>query len=508
MNIKIGLLLLISLTLTISCTHSDKEYIIKNDGARLSFAEIDSIVNNMMLESKIPGLQLAIFNDKKVKYINSYGYIDSLKTKPLDNNTVIQMASIGKSIFACIVMKLVEEGRIDLDRPVYEYLDFPNKLTNSRFDYVDIKEDERFKKITGRMLLMHTAGFKNWRGNDKIQLYFEPGTQYYYSGEGIIILQGIIEHITKTNLRDLSEDYIFRPLSMDRTSYVWKDEFKGNASFGFKWDGTMHDERKDSTAMAAYSGVSSITDLSKLMTAILNNSLLHEKSTQSMLGAQHRIRTKNQFGPDALVIEPNNTKEGVELYYGLGWGILDTPDGQAFFKEGNNPGAKNLSCIFKNGTGLIVMTNSDRGNQALQYLNEKLIGNKYFPWEWESIYPFYIYNAFEALNELVDQGEDTQTLLDKYNQMNAKYDYEEYSELIFSSLGNQLLLREETDKAIEILKICTELNPESANAFNALGEAYLADAQLDLAVENFEKSLELNPDFERAIGNLRSWKEE
>ena len=106
-------------------TDSDGNSIRKLDGAELTYAEVDSIVTGILKMANIPGLQLALFNDKRVKYVRSYGYRDSLKSIPVKNNTVWRGASFSKSIFACVVMKLVEEGKFDLDKPVQEYLDFP-----------------------------------------------------------------------------------------------------------------------------------------------------------------------------------------------------------------------------------------------------------------------------------------------------------------------------------------------------------------------------------------------
>ena len=152
-----------------------------------------------------------------------------------------------------------------------------------------------------------------------------------------------------------------------------------------------------------------------------------------MIGPQHRIRTKNQFGNDAFTIA-TNTKLGVELFYGLGWGVLNTPNGPAFFKEGKNPGAQNICVIFTNGIGLVLMTNSDNGDQVFQYLNEKLIGNTYFPWKWESIYPFYVNEVFEELYKRLKEGNNLKVLLDTYNAYDMKFDLHEFSDEICSAL--------------------------------------------------------------------------
>jgi len=487
------MLSILAVSILISSCSKTSDSISKLDGSKLTFDSVDTLVTEAMSEAEVPGLQLAVFNEKKVVYMKSYGFKDSLKSISMDNHTVLQSASFSKSIFAYVLMKLVEEGRFDLDKPVHEYLDFPiYELTNSRFDYVDLKEDERYKKITGRMLLTHTAGFKNYR-RGKLEMYFEPGSQYHYSGEGIILLQSVIEAAFDTDLQVLSEEYLFNPLKMDRSSFIWKEAYRSNTSYGFNRDGVEYDARLDSVAMAAYSCVTTISDFSALITSIFDNALISEETTDKMLGSQHRIRTKNQFGSDALVIDPDNTKKGVELFYGLGWGVLNTPYGRAFFKEGKNPGYQNMCIVFSNGTGLILMTNSDRGEQLFQYLNEKLIGNTYFPWDWESIYPFYVHRMFNELFAMIEEGLGSQAILKKYKTLNLEYDCAQYSELIFSSIGQAFLRKQRAEEAIEMFTINVDMNPNSPDAQNDLGKAYLANEQKDLAIKSFENSLRLDP---------------
>src|SRR5690606_33606031 len=139
----------------------------------------DSI--NIFLKSRmdslnIPGLSIAVINDSKVVYHNTFGFANVEKKLPVTDKTIFEAASISKSEFAFFVMQFVEEGKLDLDKPLYEYL-----------PYQDIANDERYKKITARMVLSHRSGFPNWRENEddkKLKIKFDPGTDYEYSGEG------------------------------------------------------------------------------------------------------------------------------------------------------------------------------------------------------------------------------------------------------------------------------------------------------------------------------------
>jgi CubicO group peptidase (beta-lactamase class C family) len=134
----------------------------------------------------IPGLSIAVINDSKVVYHQTFGYANLEKQLPVTDKTIFEGASLSKSVFAFFVMKFVEEGKLDLDKPLYEYLPYP-----------EIAHDDRYKQITGRMVLSHRSGYPNWRENeedDKLKIKLEPGTNYEYSGEGYQYLAMVLKH--------------------------------------------------------------------------------------------------------------------------------------------------------------------------------------------------------------------------------------------------------------------------------------------------------------------------
>jgi len=152
---------------------------------------INIFLKTRMDSLNIPGLSIAIINDSKVVYHQTFGYANLKEKKPVTNKTIFEGASMSKSVFAFFVMKYVEEGKLDLDKPLYQYLSYP-----------DIEYDERYKKITARMVLSHRSGFPNWRENEKdkkLKIKFEPGTAYEYSGEGYQYLAMVLKHIEGTD---------------------------------------------------------------------------------------------------------------------------------------------------------------------------------------------------------------------------------------------------------------------------------------------------------------------
>jgi CubicO group peptidase (beta-lactamase class C family) len=203
------------------------------DGSTITASEIDNTVTRLMHAAEVTGAGIAILNDGHVAYLKAYGFRDQEKKLPLTENSVLAAASFSKVAFGYLVMQLVDEGRIDLDKPIAQYL--PKPLPQYP-DYADLANDPRYLRITARMLLSHTAGFPNIRfSNDdrKLNINFEPGSQYAYSGEGIQLLQLVVETITNRPLEELMQERVFKPFGMTRTSMISQIRFENDLANGY-----------------------------------------------------------------------------------------------------------------------------------------------------------------------------------------------------------------------------------------------------------------------------------
>jgi CubicO group peptidase (beta-lactamase class C family) len=204
-------------------------------------AQQDSLILRLMRQSKITGLGIGIIEKNKPVSVRTYGYRNREKNLSNDTATCFYAASLSKAVFAWLVMQLVDEGRINLDTPLARYF---TKPLPEYANYKDLQGDDRWKKITARHCLSHTTGFPNWRffnshDNNRLEIFFEPGSRYAYSGEGIFLLQIAIENITGKELEELAREKIFRPLEMNRTSYTWQPSYENNFAYGY-------DEKEDS----------------------------------------------------------------------------------------------------------------------------------------------------------------------------------------------------------------------------------------------------------------------
>jgi CubicO group peptidase (beta-lactamase class C family) len=282
----------------------------------------------------------------------------------------------------------VERGEFSLDLPLAKQLPQPlDSYEAYRESASELVRDPAWPTITPRMLLAHTSGLLNFatiEPDKKMRLHFKPGTQFSYSGEGINLVQLAIEQRKKRPLNELMQDAIFGPLGMANTGLIYRPEFSKNVADRFDAQERFISHTQRFPVRAAGSMATSVEDLARFTCALLDGKILKPASRREMLMPFIEIRTQHQFGA-----KPNEP-EGEEarkagLAYGVGWGLLThTPFGPAFFKEGHGDGAQNyMICFERRKACMIILTNSENGEQAFKPLLETLFGDTVTPWDWE-----------------------------------------------------------------------------------------------------------------------------
>jgi len=380
-----GLLIVL---VTTTCAQS----VLRVDGTKISEDSLTRRIQQLKEAAGVSGLCIAIFNKNRLVYDKAFGLADVPGNVPLKTSMVLYGASFSKAMFAYIVMRLVDQKVIDLDRPLVEYL--PKSLMDYAFagpghNYQDLKDDERYKKITARMCLDHTTGFPNWRffeADHKLRIKYDPGTHYSYSGEGLCLLQFVIEQYTGMDLESIAQKNVFVPLGITHASYVWQKDFDQNLVLGHNAGGKPYNIHKRSKPNAAGSLFTSFDDYLKFYTALINGTGLSKSSFAEMLRPQIRIKAKQQFGPEALQTTDEN--DNIALSYGLGVGLMTTPDGHAFFKEGHDDGWQHYSvCFIDKEIAIVIMSNSDNTESIFKPLLASCIGDTFTPWYWENYIP-------------------------------------------------------------------------------------------------------------------------
>lgn len=363
------------------------------DGSSINAASLDQQVKQMMEQAKVTGLCITVFNNNQPVFAKAYGYAIAATQQPMTPSTALYALSLSKAVFAHLVMQLVDEKKIDLDKPLVDYLPrslmtytFPGKLSS----FKDLEKDERYKKITARMCLDHTTGFPNFRWfepDKKLRIKFEPGSRVSYSGEGLYLLQMIIQEITGKSLEALAKQYIFDPCGMTVSSYVYQPDYEKAYAVG-------HTPQNDSTffprrtvSNAAGSLTTTMDEFNRFYTMLINAKRLSKKSFAEMTNAQIRIRSIKQFGP--LSWKDSTLNDNIQLAYGLGYVVLQSDYGRAYFKEGHDEGWGHYCIAYPDKKiAVVILTNSDNGESIFKDLLQVAIGDVYTPWYWENYIPW------------------------------------------------------------------------------------------------------------------------
>jgi len=380
-------------------TDSTRSIISRIDDSQIDASILEEKITSLMDSANVTGLAIAILNDNQIIFRKAFGYANQKKKTSLQINHSFYGASLSKAVFGYLVSILVTEGVIDLDTPLQQYLDFPLYELNTEnkwLGFQDLENDKRYEKMTARMCLTHTTGFQNWRwiprpddpeNREKLKIYFEPGSQYYYSGEGIMLLQYVIEHISGKGIEELAKEKVFNPLQMRNTSYVWQERFDDKYCNGHTENQNVIKKNKRDEAQAAGSMETNLIDYSVFVKHVMQLYKQKSEITRMMLNPNFRIRTEAQFGP--LSLEQSDENDSIQLSYGLGWGLLQSPLGLSAFKEGHDEGFQHYSIIFPDmEVGVVILSNSDNAESIFKELLEIAIADIYTPWKWENYIPY------------------------------------------------------------------------------------------------------------------------
>lgn len=357
------------------------------DGRALSPDRIDTEVESLMARARTPGLGLALIENGQVVYVHAYGVRDISTGAPLGRDTVMYGASLTKAAFAYMCLQLVDEGRLDLDRPIADYL--PKPLTDYE-DYADLAADSRWRKFTPRMLLSHTSGMPNFRwlnADEKLDIKFEPGSRYAYSGEGINLMQFVLEEGLRLDVGAEMQRRVFDRFGMTRTSMTWRDDFASNMASGHDEDGKPVGHNARRNVRAAGSMDTTLEDYARFLAGVARGDGLSRSARRELLGEQIRIVSAHQFPSEDPTNAVGDANSRIRLAYGLGWGRWRSPFGTAWFKEGNGSGATNYAiCLERGRRCMLLLTNSARGQRLFCALTAALLGPVDMPCEWNG-YP-------------------------------------------------------------------------------------------------------------------------
>lgn len=463
--------------------------------------EVDQAIPGLLNDFIVPGAAIAIIENGEIILQKAYGYSNVEKGIKVTTQTGFNIGSISKTVAAWGVLKLVQEGKIELDAPAEKYLTRWH-LPESEFDA---------NKVTIRRLLSHTAGlslhgYPGWSPKDelptieeslngknngpgRVEMIMEPGTKWKYSGGGYSILQLVVEEVTGQRFEDYMQREILNPLGMTNSSYSIDDKILKASSLEHNDFGEVIDFELF-TAQAAAGLHTTIEDFTRFAMASLYgnkdnkkyNRVLSSKTIQDMM-------------------EPAPASNGS---YGLGYSV-DSINGTSVVLRGHGGANSGWHAYLRldpvHNDGFLMITNGGAGHNIYRQI--------YCDWiYWKTgesmgdrcqIKP----SIASKLKTVIDE-EGIDNLASTYAQL-KKEQSEKYSfsESQLNNLGYYYLGKENFEAALAIFKLNVEAFPNSFNVYDSYGEALLKIGHKKEAIKNYKKSIELNPGNDHGIQVLK-----
>lgn len=327
--------------LVVSCSSTNKT-IQSTDDKEVVNTNLDRYIKNQLDSLNIAGVSISIIQDHKVVFSRSFGVKNLITKKPVTKNTLFEVCSLSKPVFAYFVMLQVEKGVLDLDTPLYTYLINP-----------DIEKNDWHKLITARMVLTHTSGLPNWRdsNNGDLNIHFKPGTEYRYSGEAFQYLKRVLNHLLQVDdkgLEALFQKEMVRPLRIKPMYFTWKDLFSTIKAYGHinkipTDNGPVLLNDRINTFGAGYSVHATSLAYAKFLTQIMTPKNKNKNVVESLLQPQLDSPIKRGEVPRSLGFPRKQTAKGLKYYH-----------------SGNNGDFKAYCEFYKEqGAGFVVLSNSD-----------------------------------------------------------------------------------------------------------------------------------------------------
>jgi len=361
--------------------------------AKPSLDGLDEFIAQTMKDWKVPGLALAVIQGDKVTLLKGYGYRDLEKQLPVTPKTLFAIGSITKSFTVTALGMEMDEGKVDWDKPVRDYLPTFKMYT-----------PELSEQMTIRDLITHRSGLPRhdfvWYTSDfsredilrRLQ-YLEPSkplrTTFQYNNIMFMTAGYIAGQLNGTSWEDAITQRIFKPLEMTGTNFS-ELETQNSSDFGqpYRKGSDLKAELKripfdaqcpNRCAMGPAGEINSnVTDMSKYLLFHLNHGKIGGKQ---LLSENNSIQMQT---PQMAIQGAPAYKENGESSYGMGF-FLSTYRGHKVVEHGGNIDgfSANLSFLPADHIGVVVLTNLD-GNPlpAIVTMNiyDRLLGLDQIPW--------------------------------------------------------------------------------------------------------------------------------
>ena len=327
-------------------------------------ANLDAFIARTLKAYEVPGAAVAVVENGKVTLLKGYGLRNVTKPGAVDENTIFQLASVTKTLTAAAAAAVVDEGKLDWDKPIFNYLP----------EFVGY-DPYMTRWLTERDLLAQRTGWPAFTGDqldsfgyDRAEIllrlrFFKPRYSLrevaQYSNPGFFVAGEVAARCAKQSWNDLVEQRLFKPLQMSRSGTVIKALQDPNATAAQALvDGkivVVEPSELDVTG-AASSGTSTAADMSKLLLMFLNKGTYKDKRVLKPETVAEIFKRSMVSAIDFTDLPPISDKTG--FYYGLGVGSYDYAGHQIIEKGGTLAGVRTtLVLVPDKNAGIVVLAN-------------------------------------------------------------------------------------------------------------------------------------------------------
>jgi CubicO group peptidase (beta-lactamase class C family) len=459
-------------------------------------------IQKLMKLFNVPGLSVAVIDNYKIVWAKGYGVTGPGASTRVTTHTLFQAGSLSKPVATAGALYLVQEGKLSLDEDVNK------KLVSWK---VPENEFTQQQKVTLRRIMSHSAGLTvhGFPGYDvdeprptlvqildgekpantaPVRVTVVPGTQWHYSGGGVLVEQQLILDATRKTFPQFMRDVVFKKLDMQESSYEQPlpPACAAVAASGTSMDGKpVHGRWHVYPEMAAAGLWTTPSDLAKFSIEIAlskkgnTNRLLSKTMATEMLSPQMPRVEENTWGNDQ---HPDRM--------GLGFFLGDAERPDRFGHIGDDEGFQAMMIMFgDSGQGAVIMANSQQGIRVGRFL----LNNIAKDYGWNYVPPQGGIGANTALFAIA-QYKSTQAAFDAYEKFRTGSNPSNaVDKNTLINLGYNLFSVNKLPDAIRAMQLAVKEYPDNWNAYDSLGEMYAKADDKQRAIENYTKSLELNP---------------
>ncbi|HSE18744.1 MAG TPA: serine hydrolase domain-containing protein [Pyrinomonadaceae bacterium] len=350
--------------------------------ARAQSKPIDAA--RMLEVTRVPGVAVAGIKEGGPYLL--FAGVERAGGPAITANTFFPAASLSKPVFAWAVQNLAKQGKIDLNRPLQ--------------DYVDLGLDGPARKITALHVLTHSTGLTNWRfqPNALLASAFEPGTRWQYSGEGFVLLQRVVEKIVARPIAEHMRTAVLEPLGMTQSTFAWVPDIQSVAAVGHDRQGAplerslAYYERRNyetlqksglNPASATYEQITAAYQQNKQTFLPVALSPNVAGSLQTTIGdyavfLAHVFKALTRSDDFKARVEVNR-----DIAWAAGWGVDRSAKTPSLFHWGDGPGFKNFCCVLPaKKSALVFFTNGDSGAALYAWLFRRLMNDDLSAFYW------------------------------------------------------------------------------------------------------------------------------